>query len=150
MEEYSLGTCPPWVLCTHSVLLLSNGSYCCRQQDFHALGGLGGLKGWKNELSILTQTSMGSCISNLFISWHCLLKSWTMYVDVCWAYTAVESGEFPQLWSMESCLFFDVDYLSALFLSTITGGLVWSSRSSSPAVALIISDSHKLIALPYT
>ena len=46
-------------------------------------------------------------------------------------YIAVES-EFSQLWSMESGLFF---YIVCSFLSTITGVVVWSFKTSSLAVA---------------
>ena len=49
MEQYNLGMCSSWVHCTHSVSLLWNGSYCCRQQSLQAFGG--GLKGCKDESS---------------------------------------------------------------------------------------------------
>ena len=87
-----------------------------------------------------------SCVSNLFTSWHCLLKPTYSHLSTAssshglrmWIFaehiTAVES-EFLSygVWSQA---FFDVDDLSALSLSIITGGLVWSFRSSSLAVAL--------------
>ena len=100
------------------------------------------------HLNTTKYISFVSCVSSLFTSWHCLLK---LMVYVCGYLPGTNSHPENSLnYGLWSQAFFYVDYLSTLFSSTITGDSVWSFRSFSLAVALIISDSHKLIALPYS
>ena len=78
VKQYNLGM---WFINTHPVSLLWNGSYCYRQQGRKVFGG--GLKCCKLRMRVKFRTSWYEqiysigffCISNLFTSWHCLLKS---------------------------------------------------------------------------
>ena len=85
--------------------LLWNDSYCCRQQGLKAFGSC--LKSCKlsvrvEHLGTNKYIPLVSCVSNLFTSLHCLLKSQSIvHGYLLSTYTAVES-EFSQLWGMES------------------------------------------------
>ena len=139
-----------------SVSLLWNGTYCCRQQGLKAFGG--GLNGCKlrmrvQHLCMNKYIPLVSCVSNLFKSWHCLLKSQSLH----WYLLSTYSCGIRVLSAMGYGVRVVRTTLSALFQSTITGAVVWGFRSSSVAVAhegylvesadLSGSDPHKLIAL---
>ena len=84
----------------------------------------------KFNILIGTNIPLVSCISNSFISWHCLLK---VTVYIAWVYllsTGVESG-FSRLWYGVRVV---QTTLQALFLSTITGVVVQDFRSCSVPV----------------
>ena len=80
------------------------------------------------QVNILIRTNIFrcSCVSNLFTSWHCHLKSWsivhgyllsTYSCGIGVVLSAMGSG-----WSRLYCM-------SAIFQSTITGVVIWGFRS---------------------
>ena len=82
------------------------------------------------KFNILVPTILSvSCISNLFTSWHCLLKSQSILHGYLLS-TGVELG-FSQLWYGVRVV---QTILQAFFLSTTTGVVVQGFRSSSVPV----------------
>ena len=76
------------------------------------------------QVNILIQTNIFrcSCVSNLFTSWHCLLKSWSIVHG--YLLSTYSCGIRVVLWVQGG-----VDYTVSLFPSTITGVVVWGFRS---------------------
>ena len=132
MEQRSLGMGSSWVCCTHSRSLLWGGSYCCRQHIQRRPEGLQVKNGGSTPQNIL-------CDSNLFTSWHCLLKScglqWIFAEHIYICGTRVLSA-ITRVWTQA----FLVQSVVSPFLSTVTVIVVWTVSES--LLQLLLSEGR--------
>ena len=134
LQMCSSGQLCGWVHCTHSVSLQWGSSYSCRQQ-------IQSPSNWPEELQVKGEGSTAQyeqVYSIGFVTPHfdtvsssaCLYSGYLLSPQSCGIriLSAMEYG--ARSFLMQSIL-------SAHFLSTITGVVVWSSTSSPLAVAIV-------------